>query len=653
MRRITKHNSLKSIRLALFLIIAASLVTVKAQDGFVKPGPDLEMGGIPPIPKSLANDVRRYTYISGSPLAGWAPDKREIWVKGISQLSYISSVSSPGEKSKMIKYIPRPGIYDIYIQPQGHYLIFNQDKDGTEKYQMHLYDLQNGKITLLSDSNARDTEFVWSNSGGQVVYSSTAGGKGVSLYLITPLKPESKRLLVKSNDNYLKAYDWSPGDKLVAYCEFISMDASRLWVINIETGVKTLLSEHSSNEDYYSTPQFSKDGKGVYVRTNRRSEVTRIAYINLETRRCEFLNMDGKWDVEEFQLSPDGKSIAFLVNEDGVSRLYLYDIAAKRKKAIPGLPLGVISGLAWNRTSTDCAFNFKSSNAPNDIYSVAVATGTVERWSQSYSNGMDLDQFPKPELIRWKSFDGRTISGFMYQPSRQYSGKRPVIIDIHGGLSEQSRPEYIYADNYLINDLGVVKIYPNYRGSRGYGKTFVNLDNGFHREDSIKDIGALLDWIKSQPNLDPEKVMVRGASYGGFMALAVALKYNNKIRSSIVEYGISEWIKFISNPDVNFRDIWRAEYGDERDPKVHDYLIRLSPLYSIKQNQKPMFLIHGSNDPRVPIQQAEAVLSAMKDTQVPIWHLFGKKEGHGFKNFTNWEIKTLAVILFIQEYLIK
>src|SRR5215510_770602 len=335
MRRITKHNSLKSISSALLIVIMALSVVVKAQDEFVKPGPDLEMGGIPPIPKSLANDVRRYTHIYGLPLAGWAPDKREIWIKAISQLSYISSISSPGEKPKMIKYIPRPGIYDIYIQPQGHYLIFNQDKDGNEKYQMHLYDIQSGKITLLSDSNARDTEFVWSNSGEQVVYSSNAGGNGsISLYLINPLKPESKRLLVKSDGNYLKAYAWSPDDKLVVYCEFTATDASKLWAVNVETCVKTLLSGQSSGEDYYNLPLFSKDGKGIYVKTNYRSEVNRIAYVDLETKRYEFLKTDEKWDVEEFQISTDGKHIAFSVNEDGVSRLYLYDIATKGKRAV-------------------------------------------------------------------------------------------------------------------------------------------------------------------------------------------------------------------------------------------------------------------------------------------------------------------------------
>jgi len=640
--------------LALFLIIAACLVTVKAQDEFVKPGPDLEMGGIPPIPKSLANDVRRYTHIYGLPLAGWAPDKREIWIKAISQLSYISSISSPGEKPKIIKYIPRPGVYDIYIQPQGHYLIFNQDKDGNEKYQMHLYDIQSGKITLLSDSNARDTEFVWSNSGEQVVYSSNAGGNGaISLYLINPLKPESKRLLVKSDGDYLKAYAWSPDDKLVVYCEFTATDASKLWVINVETCVKTLLSSQSSGEDYYSLPLFSKDGKGIYVKTSYRSEVNRIAYVDLETKRYEFLKTDEKWDVEEFQLSPDGKHIAFSVNEDGVSRLYLYDIATKGKRAVAGLPLGIISGLTWNNASTDCAFNFKSPKAYNDIYSVAVATGSVERWVQTYSDGMDLDLFPTPELIRWKSFDGRTISGFIYRPSRQHSGKRPVIIDLHGGPSEQVRPGYIYADNYIVNDLGVVKIYPNYRGSRGYGKTFANLDNGLRREDAIKDIGALLDWIRSRSDLDPEKVMVEGASYGGFMALSVAIRYNDKVRASIVESGISEWINFLNSPDVKFLGLRRAEYGDERDPKVRDYLIRISPVYSIKQNRKPMFLIHGGQDPRVPIRQAEAILSAMRETQTPIWYLFGKNEGHGFRSFINWEIKTLATLLFIQEYLVK
>src|SRR5262245_37858042 len=239
MRRINRQNSLKSVRLALFLVLVAFSITVKAQDGIIKPPADLEMGGIPPIPKSLASDVGRYTRIYGLPLAGWAPDKREIWIKDISRFSHISSISSPGEKPKSVKHILGLGIYDIYIQPQGHYLIYNQDKDETEKYQMNLFDLRSGKSTLLSDNNARDTEFVWSNNGEQVAYSSTAGGNGVSLYLINPLKPESKRLLVKSDDNYLKAFAWSPDDKLVAYCEYMEVNAARLWVIEIETGVKT------------------------------------------------------------------------------------------------------------------------------------------------------------------------------------------------------------------------------------------------------------------------------------------------------------------------------------------------------------------------------------------------------------------------------
>ena len=653
MRRITRQNSLKSVRLALFFVLAAFSAPVKGQGEFIKPPADLEMGGVPPIPKSLASDVSRYTRIYGLPLAGWAPDKRELWIKDISQFTHISSISLPGEKPKVMKHIPRPGIYDIYIQPQGHYLIYNQDKDGTEKYQMHIYDLRSGKSTLLSDNNARDTEFVWSNNGEQVAYSSTAGGNGVSLYLINPLKPESKRLLVKSDGNYIKAFAWSPDDKLVAYCEYMGMKAARLWIIDVETQVKTMLSNRSSIEDDYDIPQFSKDGKGIYVMTNYRSEVNRIAYVDLRTRRYEFLNTDMRWDVEDFQLSHDGQFLAFSINEYGISRLHLYDIANKRKKTITGLPLGVISGLTWNRTSTDCAFNFKSSNAPNDIYSVAAATGSVERWFQSYSNGVNLEQFPKPELIRWKSFDGRIISGFMYQPSRQYSGKRPVIIDLHGGISDQVRPAYIYADNYIINELGIVKIYPNYRGSGGYGKTFAKLDNGFRREGAIKDIGALLDWIKSRPDLDPEKVIVQGASYGGFMALSVAIWYNDKIRGSIVESGISEWVSAISNLDVNFRDLWREEFGDEREPKARNYLIRISPLYNIKQNHKPIFLIHGHKDPRVSIRHAEGILSVMKQTEVPVWHLFAKSEGHSFSAFVNWEIKMLAIILFIQEYLIK
>src|SRR5262245_51031594 len=181
MKHIAQRNLFKLLSFIPALFIGACPLSIRAQEEFIKLNADIEMSGVPPIPKSLANDVRRYSFIFGTPLAGWAPDKREIWTKSISSHTVISSIKAPGEMPKTYKFLNGAGIYDLYIQPQARYLIYNQDKDGTEKFQMYLYDMQNGKTTFLSDGNGRDTEFVWSNSGEQVAYSSTVGGKGVSL----------------------------------------------------------------------------------------------------------------------------------------------------------------------------------------------------------------------------------------------------------------------------------------------------------------------------------------------------------------------------------------------------------------------------------------------------------------------------------------
>ncbi len=330
------------------------------------------------------------------------------------------------------------------------------------------------------------------------------------------------------------------------------------------TGEKELLSPFAASlEAYFEAPQFSRDGMGVYVITDQNSEFHRLIYMDLRTRSVSVLSQDIKWDVDDFNV-PDGNSLAFTVNEDGISRLYVLDVKSGQRKSIDKLPIGVISGLKWHLNSMEVAFNVRSTRSPSDIYSLDVKTGNVETWSTSSLGDLDTSAFALPEAIRWQSFDGRNITGFVYRPTARFNGKRPVIIDIHGGPEDQYRPQYGYEDNYFINELGVVKIYPNVRGSSGYGKTFLNLDNGRRREDAVKDVGALLDWIATQPDLDAQRVMVQGASYGGDMALAVSTKYSGRIRAVVSDCAPSNLATFIENTEGWRRDIRRAEFGDER-----------------------------------------------------------------------------------------
>jgi dipeptidyl aminopeptidase/acylaminoacyl peptidase len=636
--------------IVLFLSAAVGL----AQGQFISPGKSIDALGVPPIPSSLAREIEPYNGIYGLPLAGWDPTKREVWLKGLSSVTWISRVKTPGAAPETSSiYIQSSGIYDIYLQPQGRYLAYTRDTNGNESFQLYLYEISSRQSTLLSDGKSRNTEPVWSNAGDKITYSSSpSGAEGVNLRLLSPSDPKTDHLIEQSTGNYLKAYDWSPDDKNVVYCDFTSNTVSSLWLVDVATGKNSTLSPKSDKPELYDFPQFSKDGKGVYVVTDHDSDFRRLAYIDLASRKISYFPSATQWDVEDFQIGPDGKTVAFITNEDGISKLHLFDLLSRKEHQVAQLPVGIISDIRWRKDSTELAFNLKSPSSPNEVYSSNVEGGKVELWAKSVTNGVDTSKFSRPELIHWPTFDKRTLSGFLYRPASKFKGKRPVIIDIHGGPEEQYRPGFVYEDNYLLNEVGVAKIYPNVRGSSGYGKTFLDLDNGVLRDDAVKDIGALLDWIKTQPDLDADRVLVEGSSYGGYLALSTAYTYSDRIRGTISDSGISNLASFVEHTEGWRRDIQRAEFGDERDPKIRDFMDRTAPVNNAQKIRKPLLIIQGQNDPRVPFGDAAKLVAATKD-RIPVWYILAKDEGHGFAQQSNRDYRTYATILFVKEFLLK
>jgi dipeptidyl aminopeptidase/acylaminoacyl peptidase len=626
---------------------------IQAQSQFISPSKNIEVLGVPPIPSSISGEVQPYTGMYGLPVAGWNPTKHEIWLKGLSSVTWISRVPNPGASPETSSiYIQSSGIYDIYFQPQGEYVAYTRDANGNESFQLYLYKISDRQSTLLSDGKSRNTEPVWSNAGNKIVYSSSPlGTEGVNLRVLNPSDPQTDRLLEKSSGSYLKAYDWSPDDKTIVYCDFTSNTTSTLWLAQVDTGKNRLISEQSTKRELYDFPQFSKDGKRIYVVTDHDSDFRRLAYFDLSSGKIGYVPSPAQWDVEDFHIAPDGKTLAFIVNDDGISRLHLFDLASNKELAIGKLPVGIISDIKWRNTSSELAFNFKSPSAPNDVYSVNLQNGQVELWSRSITNGVDTSKFAQPELIHWKTFDDRTLSGFLYRPPSKFKGKRPVIIDLHGGPEAQYRPGFVYEDNYLLNDLGVAKIYPNVRGSSGYGKAFLNLDNGTLRTDAVKDIGALLDWVKTQPDLDAERVLVQGASYGGFLALSTAIAYGDRIKATVSESGISDLASFVEHTQGWRRELQRSEFGDERDAKARGVMEQISPLNNAQRIKKPLLIIQGQNDPRVPVADTSKLVAATKD-RIPLWYILAKDEGHGFMNPANRDYRLYAEVLFIKEFLL-
>lgn len=636
------------------MVVALLGGATHAQNQFLSPSKNLKVSGVPPIPISLSTEVQPYTSVYGLPIGTWHPTKREVWLKGLSSVTWISQIARPlATPQPSSIYIQSGGIYDVYFQPQGKYLAYTRDTHGNEQFQLYLYDIEARQSALLSDQKSRNTEPVWSNTGNKIVYSCNPfGSEGVDLRLLNPFDKETDGLLVKSSGTYLKAYDWSPDDKTIVYCDFTSNTTSTLWLINVDSGKRVLLSPKSAERELYDSPQFSKDGKGVYVITDHKCDFRRIAYIDLATLKISYLKSPTEWDVEEFQIAPNGRLIAFTTNENGISIPHVFDLVEHKERKLEDLPVGIIWDIKWRKDSSEFAFNLKSPSTPNDVYSIDASTGKAELWAKSVDSEAKTKRFLRPDLFNWKSFDNRDIYGFLYRPPANFKGKRPVIIDLHGGPEEQYRPGFIYADNYIINELGVAKIYPNVRGSSGYGKQFLNLDNGVLRPNAVKDIGALLDWIKSQDYLDSGRVMVEGASYGGYLALSTAFTYPDRIQATISDSGMTDLVSFVQHTEGWRRELQRSEFGDERNLKDRENLAKLSPLNNSAKIKKPLLIVQGLNDPRVPVADTDQLVAATKK-RVPVWYVLAKDEGHGFAQKDNRDYQLYATILFVKEFLLK
>ena len=651
-----------------FAAAAAALATqppaAPAQDGVVAPNENLVTDGIPPIPKPLAEDVDRYTEFRAAWLLDWHPAERQMLVATrFADTVQVHRVKFPGGARTQLTFFPEPVDGATYPPKadtaQGaKFFVFAKDIGGNEFNQNFRYDLATGAVTLLTDGKSRNSSGEWSKDGSRLAYTSTRrNGRDTDVYVMDPADPKTDRLLTQVEGGGWGPLDWSPDGRRIILGEYVSVNESYLWLLDARTGEKSPITPRKTaggERIAYGGGQFSADGRGVYVTTDKGSEFQRLAYIDLATGEHTFLMPDAKWDVEEFDLSPDGRTIAYALNEDGIGTLHLFDTGSRKELPRPELPVGVVGSLKWHPNSNDLGFVLSAYNSTSDVYSLDRRTNKVERWTESETGGLNPATFSKPELIRWPSFDGRTISGFMHLPSKEkFPGKRPVVISIHGGPESQYRPSFMGRWNYYLNELGVAVISPNVRGSAGYGKSFLQLDNAEKREDSVKDIGALLDWVKTRPELDPERVMVTGVSYGGYMTLAVATNYNDRIRCSVDVVGISNFITFLERTEAYRRDLRRAEYGDERDTKMRAVMERIAPVNNAHRITKPMFIVQGKNDPRVPLFEAEQMVATLKKNGTPVWYLMARDEGHGFAKKRNADFQFYATVLFVKEHLLK
>ncbi len=646
-----------SIALFVVLIFAA---TASAAD-LVAPNANLRAEGIPPIPAALAAQMAPYTEFKPTMAVSWHPTKRELVVaRRAGNVTQLHRVAKPGDEPRQITEFAEPVRNGAYLAKAPDTLVFARDIGGNEQQQLYRLDPAAKAPVLLTDANRKHEPAGITHARDYILVESTDVDKTgkrenptLDLALIDPLDPAKARKVVTLPGTGWGNFSFSFDDKRLAMLEFISINESYVWVMDVATGERKRVLPPAGPKPaqpiFSAGLNFARDGNGLFLATDRDGEFRKLAYLDLASGKLDYFGDSSNWDVEEIALSPDGRTLAVITNEGGVGVLRLYDAQTRRALPQPSLPLGGASRLVWHEDSRDLAVTVDSAQSPGDVYAIDVRDNRVTRWTESKVPDLDDAQFRSAERIEWKSFDGLAIGGFITRPPAKFTGKRPVIVMIHGGPEGQARPGFMGRWNYFVDVLGVALIQPNVRGSTGYGKTFVTLDNGMKREDSVKDIGALFDWIRAQPDLDADRVLVEGGSYGGYMVLGVSTLFPDRIAGAIDIVGIANFVSFLENTESYRRDLRRVEYGDERNPAMRAFLTRISPVNNAQKIKAPLLVVQGKNDPRVPYTEAEQIVAAARKNGVPVGYLLADNEGHGFARKANVDFLFYAMIAFVEE----
>lgn len=649
-----------SAQLVLLVAVAVTGSAVRAQQAApqaaIRPTENLIVEGIPEIPAGLADEVRRYTEARSAAFVGWHPTHVEMLIgTRFGNTAQIHEVRMSGGARRQLTFFAEPIGAADWDPREGKFFLFTRDTGGNEFGQMYRLDVATGDVTLLSDGGrSQNGGWVWDRAGERIAYSSTRrNGADRDIWVVDPRDPATDRLVVENAGGGWSVLDWSADGTKLLVGESLSVNKSRRWLVDVATGAKTRLDEDGPEDVAWGGGSFTPDGSSIWTTTDKDFQYARLVKWTPASGGIEVMAADIPWEVEGFDVSEDGKSVCFITNEAGVSRARVLDTATGQHRLIAGLPEGVIAGGEWHADGRHLALSVGSARSTSDVYVWdAVAGAPAIRWTESELGGLVADTLVEPRAIDWQSFDGLKIRGFLYPAAPRFTGRRPVIINIHGGPEGQSRPIFQGRNNFFMSELGVALIFPNVRGSTGYGKAFVKLDNALKREDSVRDIGALLDWIATRPDLDPDRVMITGGSYGGFMTLACATTYDERIRCALDVVGISHFTTFLKNTESYRRDLRRVEYGDERVPEVAEFFERIAPLNNAGRITKPLFVVQGANDPRVPASEAEQMVAKVRGNGGPVWFLNAKDEGHGFRKKPNMDFQFYATVMFVRQHLL-
>ena len=613
---------------------------------------------VPEIPEDISTRIQQYQNTRSASFADWLPNDDGILIATrFGNTSQLHTVNSPGGARNQITFFDEP-VTNGSFSPSSAYngFLFTKDIGGNEFDQIYWYDMNTRNAEMLSDGASRNFGMSWSNKGDQFAFTSSRRNKmDFDIYISDMKSPKVATLKVDRGSGYWVAVDWSPDDRKLIVIQYLSSTKSNSYILDLKTEGLTQIND-AKTEAVFLASGWDKTGKKIYATTNMGREFNTLVQYDVSSKKIEYITDDIPWDIDEFTTNTSRTKAAFTVNENGFSQLYVMDIATNAYKKVPNLPVGQINAIKFKPSKAELAMVLNSTETPGDVYALNLNSLKMTRWTTSEVGGLDTSLFPKPELINFETFDKvdgkiRTIPAFVYKPLN-VEGPLPVMISIHGGPEGQHTPSFSSFYAFLANEMGIAIIAPNVRGSAGYGKTFLKLDNGFNREDSVKDIGKLIEWIENNPDFDKDKVAVFGGSYGGYMVLSSMYNFSDKLKCGVDIVGISNFVTFLENTEAYRRDLRRAEYGDERDPEMRTYLESISPTNHVTEFKSPLFVIQGANDPRVPASESEQMVKSIRENNGKVWYMLAKDEGHGFRKKENSDRMTEAVAVFLQEHLL-
>ena len=618
---------------------------------------NLVIEDIPEIPDRIVNKMLQYQNTRSASLQDWFPDGKKMLISTrFGETSQLHVIEKPGGARKQITFFKEPiGGATICPDPSNNGFLFAKDIGGNEFYQVFYYDLDRGDHEMLTDGVSRHGGFSWSNKGDKFIYYSTKrNDRDWDLFLSNIDNPK-EAISILSEGGVWVAADWSPDDKKLLVVNYISANESYYHILNIESGKLEQINP-KDEKIAYGQAIWSKDNKGIYITTDDGSKFLQLKYYDLKKKKFKTISSDIPWNVEQIELSKDGKKLAFIANEGGLAKLYILNTKTNKYKRVPNIPIGQVYGLDFHPNGNQLALVINTPQTPGDIFVLNLESYLFDRWTYSEVGGLQTDSFVIPELRYYETFDivngePRQIPVFYYKPTN-VEDTIPVLIYIHGGPEGQYIPYFSSTFQYYLNELGIAVLAPNVRGSAGYGKDYLLLDNGYKREGSVKDIGQLSDWVAELPEVDVSRIAVYGGSYGGYMVLSSMTHYNDKLACGIDNVGISNFVTFLENTKEYRRDLRRPEYGDERIPEMRDFLEKISPTNNVQKITKPMFIAQGLNDPRVPVGEAEQMVAAIRENSGKVWYLLAKDEGHGFRKKSNRDFYTNVIVLFLEENLV-